>query len=159
LGPRCGPTGMRGLGGGRARRGGGSPGLAGSSATESRGYRVEGEALALKRRGAFQGPRQSRSWVRPCRIRKEMTMTSLNGEQAGASASRRGLQVAARLAAIWCDARLAVGLAGFTGTKRLRLRPRARRDDNPMRHNRRRRYRGPCRSCRGCYGYVQISIY
>src|ERR1035437_1036376 len=107
--------GRRGFGGGRARRGGGSPGLAGSSATESRGYRIEGEALALKRRGAFQGPQHSRPWVRLCRIRKEMTMTGLNGEQAGASASRRGLQITARLAAVWCDARPAVDLAGFMG--------------------------------------------
>jgi hypothetical protein len=42
-------------------------------------------------------------------------MTGLNGEQAGGSVSRRGLQVAARLAALWCDARLAVGLARFVG--------------------------------------------
>src|ERR1035437_973765 len=143
--------GRRGFGGGRARRGGGSPGLAGSSATESRGYRVEGEALALKRRGAFQGPQHSRSWVRPCRIRKEMTMTGLNGEQAGASVSRRGLEVAARLAAIWCDARLVVGLADFTGRNGFafvlglvgRMIPCATIGAAGI-------ARGPCRSCRGC---------
>jgi hypothetical protein len=50
--PRRRPAGARGLGGGRVRNGGVSPGLAGSTATESRGYRDEGEALALKCRGA-----------------------------------------------------------------------------------------------------------
>ena len=147
LGPRCGPRGTRGLGGGRARRGGGSPGL---QRSESRGYRVEGAALALKRRGAFQGSHQSRSWVRPCRIRKEMTMTGLNGEQAGGSVSRRGVQVAARLAALWCDSRLAVDLAGFVVRNGFCVVNLARRDDNPMRHNRRRWYHGACRSCRRC---------
>ena len=43
---------------GRARRGGESPGLAGSNANEIRGYRVEGEAVALKRQGAFRGLHQ-----------------------------------------------------------------------------------------------------
>ncbi len=61
MGPRCSPAGTRGLGGGRARRGGGSPGLhPGLDPGESRGHAVAGEALALKRRGAFQGLRQSR---------------------------------------------------------------------------------------------------
>ena len=46
-------------------------------------------------------------------------MTGLNGEQAGASVSRRWLQVAARLAVIWCDPRLAVGLAAFVGRSSL----------------------------------------
>jgi hypothetical protein len=50
--PRRRTAGARGLGGGRVRNGGVSPGLAGSIATESRGHRDEGEALALKRRGA-----------------------------------------------------------------------------------------------------------
>ena len=50
--PRRRPAGARGLGGGRVRNGGVSPDLAGSFATESRGHRDEGEALALKRRGA-----------------------------------------------------------------------------------------------------------
>jgi len=76
-------------------------------------------------------------------------MTALNGEQAGGSVSRRGLQVAARLAALWCDARLAAGLAGLTGRNDFGVINLARRDDNPMRRNRRRRYRGSRRSYRG----------
>jgi hypothetical protein len=42
-------------------------------------------------------------------------MTGLNREEAGGSVSRRGIQVAARLAVLWCDARAADGLAGFVG--------------------------------------------
>ena len=58
-------------------------------------------------------------------------MTGPNGEQAGALVSRQGFQVAAHLAAVWHDARLAVGLAGFVRRNRFTVITLARRDDNP----------------------------